>query len=737
MDDSLCGQEQNTIVSPKNGACCYLATIDNVNLLTGEVTVTFSDGAPDILGEATQAIISSVNVRYNCGLCYTNGLAVNTPALAYEYGDEVIILVAGENLALVGHNYDAVEDLKVCGMMGFMPLWPSADVASMGYGNPFIEESVDAEGNRVCTLVSPFYDPFLEMNVSRGTLGSTPYNLIMFGGTSGVFQPLRPYSIPSGGSFSGYPDPSYQIDRSRFDVGVQIVAKTAYAVAPPYFWPSVTWDIQDSRSIGTGATLGGGANFNTGSLFSFLDLNTFGLMELFLIDSVSGDVWVLDADNGHRKYHQQWDSVARSIGYDGTYTLDPFPTYTSTYGYASYGMTIQSSNGISSHVCTSGTVERTSSYGPYELMAWGTDQCGLVINVTQAESSITTDSLKYTGSLVGTASWDDIDNEVIATYSKSLVLNGTTLGLVGFAYEYNSLMERVLANPADDFLCSDKIIACSAPYTGYNDAPSAGWIAATTGEYTGSGSMAVDDIIFLHISPTRDFAVYVTIHSEAVYSGTGAVSSMDGLNQPAEPVVANSGNNRTISAALKVYSSGNIKTLETKTYTVPDTTSNGAFVFENFGDVSQAVPPSYSPSLNTVCSYGTVPVAPFYLHTESSGSYSTTEDVSFFYVLSDTTTPLYTTDYQQVPLLNAYDIGLDSEVRHIIIASDSGALLFDEFSISDDGSIVYFIMPDLDNTGVHKILIVNGVIQEDATDVLDAATGLTWDAVTLRYAPLT
>ena len=91
-DDSLCIQTANAgEVNKSSGACVHVATVDNVNLLTGELTVSFTATPPEPF--ATQVVIPGANVRYNCGMCYTSGLGTNLPALGFERDDSVLVMI--------------------------------------------------------------------------------------------------------------------------------------------------------------------------------------------------------------------------------------------------------------------------------------------------------------------------------------------------------------------------------------------------------------------------------------------------------------------------------------------------------------------------------------------------------------------------------------------------------------------------------------------------------------------
>lgn len=335
MDTTLCDKIDGIgIIGKATGACCYVATVNNVNLVDNSMTVTF-DAPP--LGLEGEVDLAANSIRYNCGLCYTGGLGSNMPALGFERDDRVLCLVPPnpppnndgeylpENVVVVGHEFAAgVENQKACGQMGRMILNPGADSSGTdGYGSPFLTE-VAVDGVTHCELVNPVLSLHLGQFIASGTLnGGADRHLMVYSGSylgSDILVAARPYLFPNGAAFSGRLELTHVVNDGLFNYGVRVMTIDSTLVDDDYTGDmEITTKVQPSRSIGTSDTISTQLN-DLGSQLTAFELHASPLnvawagSPVFGYADASGDIYVREMV-GIVKYHANYNDVTQAVTY--------------------------------------------------------------------------------------------------------------------------------------------------------------------------------------------------------------------------------------------------------------------------------------------------------------------------------------------------------------------------------------------------------------------------------------
>lgn len=271
-DDSLCVQTEGMgEIGGKSGACCFVATVDNVNLADISMTITFDGDEPPEGLEQQTITLGADSIRYNCGLCYTSALGIHNPALGFERKDRVLCIgvpkkkYTAEDLFVVGHEFAAgPSPLWACGHLEVLPLVAVCQVGSSRYqyGPPYLEPAETEEGLPTCLKINPWYDPLLG-EVAMGTFNKIVYVSDYL--ANGLFAKevdgksmivmVRPYLIPEGTKYKGLTS-NVSTSKVYFDKGIRLttnVWRNASTGAPVIYW-----GYQRSRQMGTGDVSGSG-----------------------------------------------------------------------------------------------------------------------------------------------------------------------------------------------------------------------------------------------------------------------------------------------------------------------------------------------------------------------------------------------------------------------------------------------------------------------------------------------
>ena len=719
-----CGTAENTGQVATTGACCYRATVDNVNLVTNELTITFTDIPP---GLAAQVVIPQAQISYNCGSCHTRPLvsagppevygtplATDNPLFGFELNDAILCLVPRKaeyvlsDVTVIGHEFvSGVEDQKACGQLEFMPLFPSPN-----YGAPFLVETV-VDGVTVCVPVSPHLNPFTGVTSAIGTAGSSPNNLLYYSG-GGV---LRPYLLPNGGIFDGYSGLNYMIDDSHFDEGTRVVLRTAIVFAGLYYVPVVYWGGQWSRSLGVIPSLGVGLSLTTGTEFTSAYSDKLFRSPVCLVDNGSINV-PLSKTNVLRTFAQQWNSTSKETSYDGTYAdelLAPVCSPVADYEYVYE--TIPVSGGT---VVYRETLARSSLVN-VDLVPWRTGANGVSISLVGATTE--TGECEHVGNTVVNQVNYYVSGRRELSEVRTYSLNGTELGVAGFSMtmDYGQVGDGADAAwraPEDPPNCSGALPA----------APGGAWGTIT---WTGSGTINAKHLIFLMCDPLRDFAIFIRTESSTDWNGSSTPNyrSAAWWSFPTGVYTASNSDVKTVNAELCVYSKGIVQVIETYSdSSEADTTGsgNGEFEFEYFATLTG----TYSISSDS-CTYSGGEV---YSSSTIGGTFSGVNAIGLLNLLGGWSDGTY-----NIPLMDGYATTHDGKIRFIEcrLANITATSPFREYSCSDDGALIWIVMRKLiGGATYHRILIEDGAITLNGESKLDQATGLTWDATTMKYAPV-
>jgi len=715
MDSTLCDRIENEgNVRYGSGACCYPATVNNVNLLTGELTVTFDEPIPPIF-EATDTLEQQVisNVVYNCGLCYTNGLGTNMPALAFERGDEVLVLVAKETVTIVGHNYDVVTELKHCGQMGRMIIKPAKTFSGTdGYSSPFILDETDDDGERICLLIGMYFHTTLLAYLARGTQnGEGDLHMMVYAkGENIIIVPS--YLFPNGAILDGTLELTSHVNDLFFPYGIRAMQYDSISYLSTIGSLTVSSKVQPSRSIGTNtyAELFPSSLSSTLAMYSMDYISrdsTWDGSPVFGVDENTGDIYIREMA-GIMKYATLYDDEDQSVEYslgnpeNSMYlTQDdavPF-RHVNTYKYAKHPV---------EGGCYSVDIE--DSIVPFSL-EFVTQTNG--VNSLSIKNDIWRDRVRdWTECTAVNVGYEHIDMGNITEY----FINGVSIGKAG--YNLFKQWDR--------------------------------YIEGTESFHDISGTIEEYDLVFLYLDINAGISVFIRATATISVSPTA-------LSTFTVPV--------TSTIDLCLYRNGNVTVLDsieqdcgTITFATYKAVSLYSFdprtilVRANYDPIGINISPvrayttAFDPRCGTypgdTCDFtGSVEDADFEFNyiihgpeTYKTESISRRRSASFILSPIFTGSPSFKVAWCHRRLAAA--------VGYASSATAKMRLMFNEYAKSDDGKMLYFSVPKLSafsnpvgDDNFIRVFINNGEVTFGAETIFEDATGLEHSQADFRFAP--
>jgi hypothetical protein len=732
-DTTLCDKIDGIgIIGKAAGACCYVATVNNVNLENNSMTVTFDVPPEGLEGEV---VLAANSIRYNCGLCYTGGLGSNLPAMGFEREDRVLCLISPipppgysgayrpENVAVVGHEFPAgVEDQKACGQMGFLPLWP-ADAPGQGYGEPFLVE-VTEDGVTRCDLVAPYVYSLI-VTVAKGTLGGANSGAMVYASGDDLAI-LRPYLLPNGGSFEGYRLLNNTLIDSYFAYGVRLATRQSHFEAGGWLYASANYLFQQPRHIGLAGSLAqliiNSGNFltytgSTGTSLHYIARYSLFQSELFLISDADEVLVQKPSTNTLRRYQLTIDPELLTVTSDGSYVEQDINSSASNSCHAARTLyeTPVIRSGINQFVnkYVDTVVSSASSGGMFKLFHNLTS--GLEGSASKTRTVSKTWHQMYLDNSYRFAVNGTYSDSGSATY----LLNGNELATIDYDSE---IVWDKTGGPSPPEMENP---ACGGARETWDDS------VAVPYAWSGSASGTKDRLIFLALSPSNDFAIFIktSVSYSALLSGTAGPADVFLYDSTYPPTLTPS--TSTVTTTLCIYSGGTVTEIETYT-----TTYSGVPIESDENETYGATLDYGAGTLSSECILDGL----YYFRKWNFSNTETYGPNQWYNVTPEHGISLDIYHYAPV---------FGDMYNHTYQVSDPfrGGVwchenpfgeppIFTEFSISDDGALAWIVMRRLDNTGKHRLLVRNGQVETDAESVLDELTNMTWEDGVFSYAKL-
>lgn len=748
-DDSLCGQTANAgEVNRSTGACCHIATVDNVNLLTGELTVTFVATPPEPF--SAQVIIPGANVRYNCGLCYTGGLGTNLPAFGFERDDSVLVLIPrgwvpkGEfdtqGLFVVGHEFaNGVENQKACGQMGRMIIKPGEDSAGTnGYGAPFLEEVVVDEV-ATCVPVNPFFDPYLGVEVGQGTLNGAGRHLMVYGNGEDLVA-VRPYLFPAGASYGGSLEKNHQINDGLFPFGLRQLTTFFADSYAGYANVTFTTKLQKPRAIGT----------DTASYTGYFVLTISSTGQATYSGSNGYACQPYAATEAGLYVRTSEGMVLYNVTVDADIPSVAYSTSDKTIIFADGGITSEIFGydyEYSLYVASQGDIYGNAGADTYNMTASATVR-PVHQEMTVLHDGINTVRFVYDFSeQCAITGFEFYDSRHTATDGYSATTESSSSSILSIQFNGNELCKigRVFSY-TDDYIMTPEYDGSDICSASPGAPPSTPEVALS---FKKTGSCSFYNALFLYMDVQAGIALYITCEwSDSI------------TNEPANTVIQ-----PTATLKINLWNNGGVTVLdeleydtgEEVTHNVTPSIQNGPLYNNDFNVIV------YPPSAYAWSYLG----HPAFLYDGGSWTYEESvhkydTGVTWFdgSLYQCTWTDKQIEGYNTVSISPVATMGgvwdFWTFPPHMSIFQsytgrrDAVSQLhfltnyFNEFAKSDDGQMLYFsgrklsAIPAMSNgdDDYIRVLINNGSVSTDAKTVLEAATGLTHSQTGLRFAPV-